>query len=152
MHYVLIFLNIVLVFGCARTEDVEKTRHELMNVERTFSATSVEKGFYKALRLYKADETMFLKDRPVTDTSEINQMLSRTFPGTVTWEPLFCDVSASGDMGYTYGPATFEVKDSTGNRKVLTSYYLTIWKKQPDGQWKYVMDTGTQPKPSESNK
>lgn len=147
MYKAMMLISLVVLMNCSRSVDIEKTKLELANVERTFSATSVEKGFYEALRAFKAEETMFFRDRPVTDSAEINKMLSRTFPGTVTWEPMFCDVSASGDMGYTYGPARFVVNDSTGNQKVLTSYYLTIWKKQADGSWKYVMDTGTDPKP-----
>ena len=149
MKIILMLFTLSVSLSCSKSVDIEKTKLELANVERTFSAMSVDKGFYEALRAYKADDVMFFRDRPVTDSAEINKMLSRNFPGTVTWEPMFCDVSASGDLGYTYGPARFVVKDSAGQETVMKSYYMTIWKKQADGSWKYVMDTGTQPKPEE---
>jgi ketosteroid isomerase-like protein len=151
MRKILMLLSLTILIGCAHSIDIEKTKLELANVERTFSATSVEKGFYEALRTYMADETMFLRDRPITDKNEIHQMLSRPSKSTITWEPVFCDVAASGDLGYTYGPVKYSYTDSTGNQKLMTGYYITIWKKQPNGSWKFVMDTGTGPKPEKTN-
>jgi ketosteroid isomerase-like protein len=59
----------------------------------------------------------------------------------LTWEPLYADISVSGDLGYTYG--LFASHTKTG--KLLgRGKYVTIWKKQRDGTWKYVLDGGNE--------
>jgi ketosteroid isomerase-like protein len=56
---------------------------------------------------------------------------------SLTWKPQSAELASSGDLGYTYGIYTFSDKD--------TSYegtYVSIWKKQADGSWKFVLDNG----------
>jgi ketosteroid isomerase-like protein len=52
----------------------------------------------------------------------------------VEWAPIASAVR--GDIGFTVGKATFTGKDS------WRSTYVSIWKKQPDGTWKVLFDTG----------
>jgi ketosteroid isomerase-like protein len=49
------------------------------------------------------------------------------------------DISASGDLGYTYGTYEFRAKD--GKLIVEHGKYTSIWK-QRDGKWKVVLDMG----------
>ena len=56
---------------------------------------------------------------------------------TMTWMPSGADIASSADMGYTYGVYKVVTADTT-----LTGTYLNVWKKQPDGQWKFVIDSG----------
>jgi ketosteroid isomerase-like protein len=58
---------------------------------------------------------------------------------SISWEPIGGDVSESGDMGYTYG--TYLLKTDTEKQE---GTYITIWRRQKDGSWKYVLDGGTQ--------
>jgi ketosteroid isomerase-like protein len=48
----------------------------------------------------------------------------------------------SGDMGYTWGHFDGRSKDAGGNPVVTSGRYMTIWRKQPDGNWKVVLDAG----------
>jgi len=56
--------------------------------------------------------------------------------GFIIWWPSFAGIARSGDLGFTTGPASFG-----GGRRY--SNYFTIWKKQPGGGWKWVIDLGT---------
>ncbi len=56
---------------------------------------------------------------------------------TLTWEPQAAEVARSGDLGYTYGLYTVTTKDTS-----FQGTYVSIWKKQKDGSWKFVLDTG----------
>jgi len=56
-----------------------------------------------------------------------------------TWEPLAGDIAKSGELGYTYGTYTFK-KDTI----LEQGTYVSIWKKNNDGNWKYVLDTGNE--------
>jgi ketosteroid isomerase-like protein len=58
------------------------------------------------------------------------------------WTPVGGDMSASGDLGYTYGTFEFRFRDKEG--KLASNYgkYTSIWKKQKNGSWKVVLDMG----------
>ena len=56
------------------------------------------------------------------------------------WKPDFVDVAASGDLGYTYGHYTYSYIDSTGKAAEDKGIFHTVWKRQPDGNWRFVWD------------
>jgi ketosteroid isomerase-like protein len=58
------------------------------------------------------------------------------------WTPVGADVSASGDLGYTYGTYEFRSIDKDGKPSVEYGKYTSIWKLQKDGSWKVVLDMG----------
>jgi hypothetical protein len=59
------------------------------------------------------------------------------------WEPLFADVSDDGTLGYTWGYAKYTSPGKDGAApKITLGLTLTIWKRQPDGSWKWVFDGG----------
>ena len=74
---------------------------------------------------------------------EIKNTFSPMFdlPGfSVKWEPSMVEIASSGDMGYTIGAYKLSVNDSTGMPMVDTGKYMTVWKKQEDGNWKVIAD------------
>jgi len=60
----------------------------------------------------------------------------------LTWTPVGADISASGDLGYTYGNYEFHSKDKDGKATVEYGKYTSIWKQQKDGSWKVALDMG----------
>jgi len=60
----------------------------------------------------------------------------------LTWIPVDAGISISGDLGWTSGTYEFRSKDKDGKIKVEHGKYTSIWKKQPDGNWKIVLDMG----------
>jgi ketosteroid isomerase-like protein len=60
----------------------------------------------------------------------------------LTWTPVDAGISISGDLGWTSGTYEFRSKDKDGRVKVEHGKYTSIWKKQPDGNWKIVLDMG----------
>jgi ketosteroid isomerase-like protein len=58
----------------------------------------------------------------------------------LTWTPTDAVMSPTGDMGYTWGHYDGRSRDADGNAKVISGRYLTIWRKEPDGNWKVVLD------------
>lgn len=60
---------------------------------------------------------------------------------SIRWQPLDAAISSSGDLGYTIG--AYEIVRSGENAGVVTTgKYVTIWKKQADGSWKVIFDSG----------
>jgi ketosteroid isomerase-like protein len=68
----------------------------------------------------------------------------------LTWTPVGADLSASGDLGYTYGSYAFRSIGKDAKPTVEYGKYTSIWKLQKDGSWKVVLDMGNagpEPKP-----
>ena len=66
-----------------------------------------------------------------------------TEKNTLVWHPVHGEVAASGDLGFTVGNAVFTGYREDGARIQRFSKYLTVWKKQRDGSWRYVVDGGS---------
>jgi len=60
-----------------------------------------------------------------------------SFPAgaVLEWWPVAAEIAPSGDLGCTIG----EAKIASLNHY---SKYLTIWRRQQDGSWKFVADGG----------
>ena len=57
------------------------------------------------------------------------------------WEPRYGDIASSGDLGYLTGPVR-RIVPGQNNGQPFHSLYASIWKRQPDGSFKVVMDMG----------
>ena len=66
-----------------------------------------------------------------------------TEKNSLVWHPVHGEVSEAGDLGFTVGNAVFTGEREDGARIVQYSKYLTVWKKQRDGGWRYVVDGGS---------
>jgi hypothetical protein len=137
-------LLLLLFSSCGGIRKEEKLRAELLSTDRAFSMLSAEQGMNRAFETYCDDEGVLLRPgrRPVEGKAAIADLLNQNADSAfrLTWEPLFASVSASGDLGYTYG--TYELLIlKTGETSRGT--YLSVWSKGSDG-WKFVVDTGNE--------
>jgi ketosteroid isomerase-like protein len=62
---------------------------------------------------------------------------------TLSWAPTRGAVIGAGDVGYTTGRSVMKGKGPTGVITERLGEYLTVWRKQRDGSWKVVFDTGS---------
>ena len=63
-------------------------------------------------------------------------------PGlAISWQPAKVEVARSGDLAYTYGTYQLAFNDPKGKPVTDHGKYAEVWKKQPDGAWKCVLDT-----------
>ena len=116
---------------------------QLVATERAFAKSSVENGVRNSFIQYFAEDGINFQPNP-TRTKEAMQKRpeqTKPFAYTLNWEPVFADVSRSGDLGYTTGPFTLK-QNATGSPGPDRGYYFTIWKRQTDGLWKVVVDCG----------
>ena len=142
MLFVFIF-NLIFILSCTKSGKNTHTG-ELLQADRDFSEMSVKEGMFKAFLFYIAEDGVILRDNSLP--SKGKAALTDRFAGrsdssfVLSWDPLFENISKSGELGYTYGlHATLD--KATG--KITRGTYLTIWQKQQDGSWKFVLDTGT---------
>jgi ketosteroid isomerase-like protein len=117
-------------------------QHELIQVDKAFSEMSRQKGMKAAFLAYIDDQGVLLRKNhyPLIGQQAkdlIEKMNDTSF--SLTWEPGFASIAKSGELGYTYGIYTSKMKDTTAQ-----GTYVTIWQKQKDGNWKFVLDTGNE--------
>jgi len=62
---------------------------------------------------------------------------------TLSWAPTSAAVVGAGDLGYSTGRSVLKGKDAKGALVERRGEYLTVWRKQTDGAWRVVFDTGS---------
>jgi len=111
----------------------------LVNSERAFAAGAAEKGLRDAfLEFSDYDAVMFV---PGAVRVKNHYGVSAKRPDLLSWFPVYAEISSSGDLGWTTGP--WEWRENPSNKDPLgVGHYITIWKKQADSTWKFVLDIG----------
>lgn len=130
--------------------DREAYKAELVKVENAFNALAQEKGLLQAFEHFAAPDVAFIDTDPrrFRGLAAVRERLGPDEPGVkLTWSPLFTEVSDDGTLGYNYGRYESRRPGPDGKEVVRGGFFLTIWKRQPDGTWKYVMDTGAPDRP-----
>jgi ketosteroid isomerase-like protein len=112
---------------------------QLKSADSAFAALSVARGAQTAFLSFAASEAVLLgpPGAPMTHGREAIGAAFAEFPAdaVLDWAPVTADVAGSGDLGCTVGEASISARNSY-------SKYLTVWKRQADGTWKFVADGG----------
>ena len=65
----------------------------------------------------------------------------------LAWSPQGASMGPSNDMGYTWGSYQGRARDANGQPVLTTGRYITIWRKQPDGDWKIALEASADDAP-----
>ena len=147
MRHRLIALGALLaVAGCAQggTDD-QAEEQRLMQTSREWSQAAAS-GNMDAVLGYFADDAVLIGDShpPVRGRDALRSYLdeSSKIPGfKISWEPIEAEVS--GDMGYLIERTQVTMNGPDGQPVTQNLQAVTIWRKQPDGSWKNVVDMST---------
>ena len=116
----------------------------LLKTDQEFSDMSVSKGMKNAFIDYIDSNGVLLRPGhlPIVGANAIDFLIQQDDTSyMLSWQPQKAFVSQSADLGYTYGVYAFQphAADTT-----LYGTYVSIWKKQADGKWKFVLDSGNE--------
>jgi ketosteroid isomerase-like protein len=137
-------INLIFILSCTKGGK-SNSSGSLLQADRDFSAMSVKEGMFRAFLYYIAEDGVILRDNSFPAKGK--KTLSERFAGksdtsfVLSWDPLYEKISESGELGYTYGIHS-TIDKATG--QITKGTYITVWLKQADGSWKFVLDTGTQ--------
>jgi ketosteroid isomerase-like protein len=111
---------------------------ELLHADSAFAALSVASGAKHAFLAFSAEEAVSFGGG--AQMTQGRQAIGAGFDGfpagaVLEWWPVVAEIAPSGDLGCTVG----EARIASLNHY---SKYLTIWRRQPDGTWKFVADGG----------
>jgi ketosteroid isomerase-like protein len=138
---------VLLAACCFATPALAGPADDMMAADRAFSALSVEKGSHTAflaymandVRLYDGDHPPILGKAAAADYYAKNPQS----PGNrLEWTPVEADASPDGALGFTRGTWLLTAKGADGKAARFTGYYVTMWKRQTDGQYKFTLDIG----------
>lgn len=144
----ILILFTILASSCSTKNNegsTEQWKDEIIATEKAFAKMAEDKGIPQAFLAYAADDAVLLRNNKLiigkdSLRSSFENAEAQNNNVSLTWEPDFVDVSASGDLGYTYGTYLYVTTDSTGAKNEVKGVFHTVWKRQPDGKWKYVWD------------
>lgn len=141
------FLLTGMCFSCQNKKPEPENidyKTAMIEADRNFSRLSKEKGMKHALMQYIDNKGVLLRPNtiPIAGGDAINYIsmgIDTSF--TMTWEPNGGSVAKSGELGYTYG--VYSLKPNNKDT-VFYGTYVSIWKRQPDGKWKFVLESGNE--------
>ncbi|MDD5507082.1 MAG: DUF4440 domain-containing protein [Bacteroidales bacterium] len=142
----LVFLLLAMVSCNPKTEIKYSAdyREEIRQTEYEFQVAAQEDGIAEAFYRF-ADPSAIIKrghDSLISGKEGVRNYYDREVykNASVEWEPDFIEVSVTGDLGYSYGNYCWQFTDTAGQVSEHRGIYMTIWKRQADGTWKYVWD------------
>ena len=148
MKSVIILLLICSIyFSCNNKESdqitMEKYKREIRDTELAFAKLAKEQGLKVAFTTYAADDAVINRgDNLIKGIKAIEEYYAnqKFLNVSLEWEPEFIEVAESGDLGYTYGPYIFKATDSNGKEISSEGIFHTVWKRQANGEWRYIWD------------
>lgn len=130
----------------------EKTSNEpstaqnaaLLKADADFAALCEVKGLKEAFLENIDSNGVILRTDvlPMVGADAVDYIIALQDTGyTMLWKPSQAEVAISGELGYTYG--IYQITPSVIDT-VLYGTYVSIWKKQSDGKWKFVLQSNNE--------
>jgi ketosteroid isomerase-like protein len=142
MRRALLMVAVVALIVSARVFAQNPSLTEMVRTEQMFAARALVVGWKQAFLEYFADGAVgFDGDDTAPATSLFRKQPDPPKGQRLIWEPRYGDIAASGDLGYLTGPVR-NINPSRNNGQPRHSIYASVWKRQPDGVFKVVMDVG----------
>jgi len=138
---------VILTVSCRPPAEVDHRAADaaaLQKADEEWSATAGKHDVEGTVAFYADDAVVLPPNEPMAvDAKTIDQVWSSLLgPNTaLSWKASKAEVAKSGDLGYVYGTYEFSMKDPKGGPIHDTGKFAEIWRKQPDGRWKCIVDT-----------
>ena len=147
-------LLVLAISGCAPQVDIDAERAAVRTALGEAWNAVIAKDVDKFIALCADEDIMFPPNAPIVrGKQEVREYMSQMFatPGfAMSQQPPQVEVSRAGDLAYTWDTAEFTLNDPKGNPVTQRMKHVVVWKKQPDGSWKAVLDIWNLDGPSPS--
>ena len=137
------FLVVLFILCVAAIVNGQSALQEMVKTEQAFSKMAQEKTIREAFMTFIADDGLLFRPGAVNGKK---WMLEHPVPPSdkkplLAWQPAFAGMARAGDLGFTTGPWEFK-EDINDKTPAGYGHFVTLWKKQADGSWKFVVDLG----------
>ena len=129
-----------LILGCftiirAQSEEARK----IFQTEKDFERAVAEKGINQGFIEFLSADGMIFRPNPINGRNYLKSQPASL--ASLMWNPEYIDVSSNGALGYSIGNGEFRAKGKE-DPTVHYSHYVSIWQRQPNGNYLAALDTG----------
>jgi len=128
----------------AQKANPDDDEQAIRKLDKEWSAAAQTKDVDKTVSFYSDDASALPFNAPIaTGKDQIRQVWAHltSLPGfALTFGPTKIEVAKSGDLAYDVGTFELKTNDAQGNVNTEVGKYVVVWKKQPDKQWKAIID------------
>ena len=129
--------------------DLDRLRQQVEDTERAFAQTMADRD-HAAFVSFLSEETIFFSgDTPLRGKQQVAEAWKSFYEeptAPFSWAPEGVVVLDSGTLALSSGP----VRDPAGAR---IATFNSVWRLEPDGQWRIVFDKGSRdcPDPAQAD-
>jgi ketosteroid isomerase-like protein len=140
----LVCLQPTLLLASGESIDRSELAESLRHTERAFAASAQRKdldafaGFIAGDAVFSGGSTLVGREAIVAGWAPFFEASGPL----IRWEPCAAEVDDSGDLGLTTGQFWIEV-EREGEESLLRGSFASVWRRQADGSWRVILDTGT---------
>ena len=141
-----ILLAVAGAAGCSGSHKVDLAAEQaaIRKTDAAWLAAASAHDLDRVVSFWADDATILAPGTPaVVGKDAIRKYVAGAFatPGfSITWNTEKVEVSQSGDMAYSSGTDRISLNTPDGKSVTEENRGVAVWKKQPDGGWKCVMD------------
>ena len=99
-------------------------------MEREFAAYAAGHGWVEAFRRYSAPDGQMAGPGGIATTAASLEG-GPAGDRSLAWWPTYAGIARSGDLGFTTGSFSIDAA------RTPRGQYFTVWKRQPDGGWRW---------------
>jgi uncharacterized protein (TIGR02246 family) len=157
-YFALLLLAIAAFTGCSQqprspevraitTPDLAKEEAAIRAADAQWLASARSRDAAKTASFWSDDASLVLEGMPtITGHANLQKFVEGAFADkgfSIDWTVDKIEVARSGELAYE---TAFETVTSTQGKKVVASktFETLIWKKQPDGNWKTILQQSSE--------
>lgn len=134
--------------------DLEKERAAILEADKEWSAAAAEgRDVDRIVSFWADDAKVFAPAMPVIVGKEaIRQFIQKSLamPGfQIRWQTDEVVVTSDGSMAYATGTNVTKFQDEQGKEITVPGKSVTVWRKEPSGAWKCIVDIWNENPPAQ---
>ena len=118
----------------------QNPRQAVLAAEAALAAQAAKAGIPAAFVAQSAPAALVADEGRLANAQSVWRARPAQAGARLAWWPTWVDAAQSGELAYTAGPWTSFLND----QPQTSGEYVTVWRKQPDGQWKFVVNLGVE--------
>lgn len=136
MKFLTLFALLVLTPLATFAQD---NAQKIYDTERAFEKLVAEKGINAGFLEYISPVGVMFFPEPL-NAREVYSKRPTSVAG-LTWNPIKIEVSSNGALAYSIGNSIYRPKGKNDTNEIY-GHYLTVWSRQPDGEYRAALDVG----------
>lgn len=117
----------------------------MLAADRAFAAMAADAGVPAAFAAFAANDVRMFPDgaEPYQGRAAMMARFQNWPDGaTLEWTPVEAVAAPAGDFGFTWGRFVYTGPAGGGGTETDHGKYVSIWRREADGSWKFVVDIG----------